>query len=104
MDYHSKWLVRVNSIVTVLAVRFTLCSQESLSDVGQPMHLFLLQFGFVLVRGQTELCIGCAVNDSLWNKFCVSKPFWAELCLICCFFAYSELGFMSLGFLVIYLF
>ena len=104
MDYHSKWLVQVDSIVIVLAVGFTLCSQESFYDVGQPMHLFLLQFGFLLVRGQAELCIGCVVIDSLWNTFCVSKPFWAEFYLICCFFAYSELGFMSLGFLVISLF
>jgi len=47
-------LVRVDSIFTVLVVRFTPYSQESWSDVGQPMHLFLLQFGFVLVRGHAE--------------------------------------------------
>jgi hypothetical protein len=83
VDYPSKWLVRVDSIFTVLVVGFTPRSQESWSETGQPMHLFLLQFGFVLVRGQAELCIGCVVIDSLWIKFCVSKPFWVEFYLIC---------------------
>jgi len=64
--------------IYVLAVRFTPRSQESWSDVGQPMHLFLLQFGFVLVCGHTGLCSGCVVIDSLWIKLCVSKPFWSQ--------------------------
>lgn len=73
----------VNSLFTVLAVESTPRSRESLSDVGQPMHLFILQFGFVLVREHTELCTLCIVIRS---KLSFRKPFWVVFYLICFFF------------------